>query len=145
MRKNARIIQISGLKGLIFAAFVVICLIMGFVAFPGIVAMCLWNMASGSLSFLPQINIFQGILLWVIIALAIYVSGGSKTFVALKQPAQLSESEVRDLMLKIKTQAQARQINAMILKSDELKELDKVENKELKNSVSVDENDKEKL
>ena len=39
---------------------------------------------------------------------------------ALKQPAQLSESEVRDLMTKIRTQAQARKINAMLLKSDEL-------------------------
>ena len=62
---------------------------------------------------------------------------------ALKQPAQLSESEVRDLMTKIRTQAQARKINAMLLKSDELKDIERVENKEFDNSKH--ENDKEKL
>ncbi len=143
MRKNARIIQISGLRGLLFALFVVVCLIMGFVTFPGIVAMCIWNMAAASFTSIPQINVIQGILLWVIIALSIYMSGGGRSFVALKQPAQLSESEVRDLMTKIRTQAQARKINAMLLKSDELKDIERVENKEFDNSKH--ENDKEKL
>ena len=128
MRKNARIIQISGLRGLLFALFVVVCLIMGFVTFPGIVAMCIWNMAAASFTSIPQINVIQGILLWVIIALSIYMSGGGR---------------VRDLMTKIRTQAQARKINAMLLKSDELKDIERVENKEFDNSKH--ENDKEKL
>ena len=40
MRKNnMRIIQISGLRGILMVAFIATCLIAGFVAFPAIVAM----------------------------------------------------------------------------------------------------------
>lgn len=133
MRKNARIIQISGLKGLIFVVFIVTCLVMGFVGFPGLVAMCLWNMASSAFLSIPQINIFQGVLLWVIIALSIYMLGGNRGAIALKRPTQLSESEIRDLMQRIKSQNQAKKINAMILKSEDFKEIDKDDvNSELK-------------
>lgn len=144
MRKNARIIQISGLRGLAFVIFVVTCLIMGFIGFPGLVAMCLWNLASTSLGILPQINIFQGVLLWVIIALSIYmISGGNQGFVALKRPSQLSESEIKDLMQRIRTQNQVNKINSMLLKSEELKEINKTDAKDFEDSECK--NDKEKL
>ena len=144
MRKNARIIQISGLRGLAFVVFVVTCLIMGFIGFPGLVAMCIWNMASSFFGILPQINIFQGVLLWVIIALSIYMlSGGNQGFVALKRPSQLSESEIKDLMQRIKTQNQVNKINSMILKSDKFKEISKATNKDFEESECK--NDKEKL
>ncbi len=141
MRKNARIIQISGLRGLIFTLFVIICLIMGFVGFPGLVAMCIWNMVSNAVEVIPQINVFQGVLLWVIVALSIYVFNRDKSFVELKRPSQLSESEIKDLMEKIRTQAQAHKINSMLLKTDELKDINKVN--ELEDSSK--EKDKEKL
>lgn len=141
MKKNARIIQISGLRGLIFTLFVIVCLIMGFVGFPGLVAMCIWNMASNAVGVIPQINLFQGVLLWVIVALSIYIFNRDRSFVALKRPSQLSESEIRDLMDKIRAQAQARKINSMLLKTDELKDINKVS--ELQDSSK--EKDKEKL
>lgn len=143
MKKNAKIIQISGIRGLLFVVFVVTCLIMGFVAFPGLVAMCLWNMASSSIAVIPEINIFQGMLLWSIIAITIYMSGGGKTAVAFKKPSQLDDNEIRDLMSKIRTQSQVKKINSMLLKSDEIKEIEKVDSRELKNSEH--ENNKEKL
>ena len=143
MRKNARIIQISGIKGLVFVIFVVTCLIMGFVGFPGLVAMCLWNMASSSFEVIPQINIFQGVLLWIIVALTIYMIGGRQNFVALKRPSQLSDDEIKDLMEKIKTQNQVKRINTMILKSDELKKINHIDIKEFDDSECK--KDKEKL
>ena len=66
MRKNAKIIQISGFRGLLLAVFIVTCLIAGFVVFPGLGAMYLWNITMASSFSLPAINIFQGILLWLI-------------------------------------------------------------------------------
>jgi len=67
MKKNLNVIQIKGVKGIIVAVIVVCCLIAGFIAFPGLVGMYLWNYLASYLIAIPQIGLFQGILLWAII------------------------------------------------------------------------------
>ena len=144
MRKNAKIIQISGLRGLIFIAFVAVCLVAGFVVFPGLVGMCLWNTFLTQYLNLPVINIFQGILLWSIVALIIYLSGSGRSVVQMKKAAQLNESEIRDLMDRIKTQSQASRINSMILRSEKYDETKKSD-LENKSDSTLNENKKENL
>lgn len=144
MRKNAKIIQISGLRGLIFIAFVAVCLVAGFVVFPGLVGMCLWNNFLSEYLNLPEINILQGILLWSIVALIIYLSGSGRSVVQMKKAAQLNESEIRDLMDRIKTQSQASRINSMILKSEKYDEAKKSD-VEKKSDSALNENKKENL
>ena len=144
MRKNAKIIQISGLRGLIFIAFVAVCLVAGFVVFPGLVGMCLWNTFLSEYLNLPEINILQGILLWSIVALIIYLSGSGRSVVQMKKAAQLNESEIRDLMDRIKTQSQASRINSMILRSEKYDETKKSD-LENKSDSTLNENKKENL
>ncbi len=144
MRKNAKIIQISGLRGLIFIAFVAVCLVAGFVVFPGLVGMCLWNNFLSEYLNLPEINILQGILLWSIVALIIYLSGSGRSVVQMKKAAQLNESEICDLMDRIKTQSQASRINSMILKSEKYDETKKSD-VEKKSDSALNENKKENL
>ena len=144
MRKNAKIIQISGLRGLIFIAFVAVCLVAGFVVFPGLVGMCLWNNFLSEYLNLPEINILQGILLWSIVALIIYLSGSGRSVVQMKKAAQLNESEIRDLMDRIKTQSQASRINSMILRSEKYAETKKSD-LENKSDSTLNENKKENL
>ncbi len=144
MRKNAKIIQISGLRGLIFIAFVAVCLVAGFVVFPGLVGMCLWNNFLSEYLNLPEINILQGILLWSIVALIIYLSGSGRSVVQMKKAAQLNESEIRDLMDRIKTQSRASRINSMILKSEKYDETKKSD-VEKKSDSALNENKKENL
>ncbi len=64
-----KIIQIDGFKGLITAAFIGICLFAGFVVFPGMVSMHLWNKYLVNLFMFPVLDVFQGVLLWGIIAI----------------------------------------------------------------------------
>lgn len=144
MRKNAKIIQISGLRGLIFIAFVAVCLVAGFVVFPGLVGMCLWNTFLTQYLNLPVINIFQGILLWSIVALIVYLSGSGRSVVQMKKTAQLSESELNDLMDRIKKQSQASRINSMILRSEKYDETKKSD-LENKSDSTLNENKKENL
>ncbi len=144
MRKNAKIIQISGLRGLIFIAFVAVCLVAGFVVFPGLVGMCLWNNFLSEYLNLPEINILQGILLWSIVALIVYLSGSGRSVVQMKKAAQLNESEIRDLMDRIKTQSQASRINSMILRSEKYDETKKSD-LENKSDSTLNENKKENL
>ena len=72
MRKNTKIIQITGIKGILIALFVLTCAIAGFVAFPGLVAMNVWNYFAKDV--VPTINLYQGILLWGIIALIYFIA-----------------------------------------------------------------------
>lgn len=143
MRKNAKIIQISGFRGLLLAVFIVTCLIAGFVVFPGLGAMYLWNITMASSFSLPAINIFQGILLWLIAALIFYLTGGSQSVVQFKSTSQLSDYELKELMSRIKKQNLAAKDNSSVFKSVELKEISKADNIGDKNSEH--EKDKENL
>ncbi len=132
MKRKTRIIQISGIKGLLFAGFVVTCLAAGFIAFPAIVAMYIWNYAAGMFAF-PAINIYQGLLLWAMIAITGYIINDRKKYlVALKAPAQLSEQEVQKILERVKLQSQAQALNSMLLKSTDNKPVENTKNSEEK-------------
>jgi len=133
MRKNARVIEISGFTGLILLLFSIVCLFVGFVMFPGYVAMYLWNKAAATISGFPVINIFQGVLLWIIIALGIYLSHGAKSPIAFKSASQLNEREIIDLMSKIKERAASKKIQTMVI--DENNEIKTIETFDEENSI----------
>ena len=115
MKRNAKIIQISGIKGLITALFVVTCLAAGFVAFPGFVAMNIWNHFSGST--VPEINLYQGILLWAIVALVYFIANKQSFSVSFESPKELNEEEMNALMERIRMQSQAKMLNQMMIKN----------------------------
>ena len=115
MRRNAKIIQINGFRGLLTALFIITCLGAGFIAFPGFVAMSIWNYFAGS--NVPQINLYQGILLWAIIFLTYFIATKQRVAVSFATPKELNEEELKTLMERVKMQSQARMINKMILKN----------------------------
>ena len=115
MRRNAKIIQINGFRGLLTALFIITCLAAGFIAFPGFVAMNIWNYFAGS--NVPQINLYQGILLWAIIFLTYFIATKQRVAVSFATPKELNEEELKTLMERVKMQSQARMINKMILKN----------------------------
>ena len=131
MRRNAKIIQINGLRGLLTALFIITCLAAGFIAFPGFVAMSIWNRFAGT--NIPEINLFQGVLLWAIIFLTYFIASKQSVTVSFASPRELNEEEMKALMERVKMQSQARMINKMILKNIEEKEKqDASEEKETK-------------
>lgn len=124
MRKNnTKIIQIAGFRGLFMALFIGICLAAGFVVFPAKVAVYAWNYLALNYFSIPSINLFQGVLLWAIIVMICYMANNNRMVISFAQPKQLSEEEMKRLMERIRLQAQARQLNTMVLKSEELKNL----------------------
>ena len=124
MRKNnTKIIQIAGFRGLFMALFIGICLAAGFVVFPAKVAVYAWNYLALNYLSIPSINLFQGVLLWAIIVMVCYMANNNRMVISFAQPKQLSEEEMKHLMERIRLKAQARQLNTMVLKSEELKTL----------------------
>ena len=116
MRKNAHVIQISGIRGILMAVFVVSCLAAGFVGFPAYVAMHIWNYAAGFVS-IPSISFVQGLMLWAIIAITGFIINDRKKFlVAFSPKSQLSDEEMERIMERIRMQSNAQMINSMILK-----------------------------
>lgn len=138
-KRNAKVIQIAGIRGLLLVGFVAVCLAAGFIVFPGLVAMHLWNYAVSFTYFIPAINIYQGILLWAIFGITGFIINDRKKFLAAyKAPTQLSEEEMRKLMERVKIQSQAQMLNSMILKSKELQSMEEKNNVE-----KIDKLDKE--
>ena len=128
MKKNINVIQIKGIRGLIIAGFVVSCLIAGFVAFPGFVAMYLWNFIAQQIEQVPQIGIFQGVLLWGILVAAYFTFVKEKFVVCMKSPQGLSEDELKAVFADVKKQAEEDKIIQAMMKAREtelkLKQID---------------------
>ncbi len=117
MKRKTKVIQVSGLRGIFLMIFIAACLAAGFIAFPAILAMHAWNYFANMIAF-PVINIYQGLLLWAIIAISGFIINDRKKFlVAFKAPDRLSDEDMRKLMERVKMQAQAKALNSMILKS----------------------------
>ena len=126
MRRNAHIIQITGFRGILTAIFVVCCLGAGFIGFPALVAMHLWNYASNFVA-IPAISFIQGLMLWAMIAITGFIINDRKKFlVAFNPKTELSEEEINRIMERVRFQRNAEFINSMIIK-------DKKEDKDKEN------------
>ena len=119
MKKNLNIIQIRGIKGLIFVGMILCCLIAGFVVFPGWVAMSVWNFAVKFSYQIPTINLLQGVLLWGIIVASYFTFRKEKLVVCLRSPQGLSEDELKSVFADIKKQAQEDKILQAMIKARE--------------------------
>lgn len=119
MKKNINVIQIKGIRGLIIAGFVVSCLIAGFIAFPGIISMIIWNWVASHTLIMPTIGIFQGVLLWGILVAAYFTFVKEKFVVCMKTPQGLNEDELKAVFADVKKQAEEDKIIQAMIKARE--------------------------
>lgn len=137
MKRNTRIIQISGLRGLFFAVFVVVCLGAGFIAFPALMAMQAWNYAAEYFAF-PPINIWQGVMLWAIVAISCFIiNQRGKYLVALNSKKGLSDEDIKRLVERVHRQQCKSQFEDMYLKSFDFKSSENTEKSEEKDKENV--------
>ncbi len=120
-KRGPKVIQICGIRGILTAMFVAICLFAGFVIFPAKVAVVLWNYVATTYISIPQISLWQGCFLWAFVALGVYMLNNKNFAISFQQPMELSDAEMKVLMDRIKMQQQAQRLNAMILKSNDVK------------------------
>ena len=113
-----KIIQINGFRGLLAVAIIGICLFAGFVVFPGLVSMHLWNKYLVNLASFPVIDLFQGTLLWGIAAVSYFILTKGENPVSFKRVNELNNSEVNNIIRQAKIQAQIKKLNREIQKTD---------------------------
>lgn len=73
MKKNFNIIQINSLTGLLFVLLIVAGFVCSFILLPVWVVKSIWNMVVGEMLLGPVIQYYQAALLWLAIALALYI------------------------------------------------------------------------
>lgn len=142
MKKKLNVIQIKGIRGLIFAGFVVCCLAAGFIVFPGWVGMQAWNLVSTNTGAMPAIGLVQGILLWGILAVSYFIFRKEKVVVCMKTPQGLSEEELKAVFADIKKQSLEDPILHAMMKAREAemkyKAQQELENKEAEQPSEID-------
>jgi len=117
MRKNVKIIQINGFKGVILALAIIACLSAGFIAFPGFLVMQIWNYISVKLAMIPSIGIIQGALLWGIAVVSYMIIRNKHFMVSFKTPTELSEDELDEVMSRIKMDTTPEMMSSVIAAS----------------------------
>ena len=103
MKKNFKVITINGIRGAIVAVFIVMGLIAGFIISPGWVCMQLWNYAIEELNIVVStMNIYQGIMMWAIIALSLYALNNKRALIGFGSYQGLSPEQIKDIMNRAK-------------------------------------------
>lgn len=100
-RNKLRVIQISGIRGILSAIFVVTCLIAGFVGFPALVLTKMWNTFLPSM---PEINMLQGLILWGILAITYIILNKKGKYIMAFEPKTVQPNEIKDIIREIKAQ-----------------------------------------
>ena len=113
-----KIIQIDGIKGLITATFMGVCLFAGFVLFPGQVAMTLWNKYFVSSFMFPTLDLLQGVLLWGIVAISYCIVSKKGLAVSFKNTPEISDEELDAIIKSAKISSHMRMMNKNISKLD---------------------------
>ena len=124
MNKNFKVITINGIRGIFALIFIVFGIIAGFVVSPGWVCMELWNFIFKDSYSVAQMNIYQGIMLWAIIALSLYALNNRRPLIGFGSYQGLSPEQIKDIMERAK-QAETKF----------LRELDDEKRAEIKNII----------
>ena len=102
MKKNFKVITINGVRGVFAAIFIVLGLIAGFIISPGWVCMQLWNYIFEDSTVIAMMNIYQGIMLWAIIALSLYALNNKRSLIGFGAYQGLSPDQIKDIMERAK-------------------------------------------
>lgn len=139
MKKNFKVITINGVRGIFAAIFVVLGLIAGFVISPGWVCMQTWNWAFKDSYTVATMNIYQGIMLWAIIALSLYALNNKRSLIGFGAYQGLSPEQIKDIMNKAKASEDK------ILKELEAMSKEKIENFEKPEKIELTEKVEEEI
>ncbi|MBQ4077974.1 hypothetical protein IJD15_02195 [bacterium] len=146
MKKEFKVITINGIRGAIAAIFIVMGLIAGFIVSPGWVCMQLWNQAIEEFNLVVStMNIYQGIMLWAIIALSLYALNNKRALIGFGSYKGLSPEQVKDIMSRAKDSEDKilKQLEAMAKEKIEKEEVSLMEENITKNEET--DNEKEKV
>ena len=102
MNKNFKVITINGIRGIITLVFIVIGLIAGFIISPGWACMKIWNHVFENSNTISTMNLFEGIILWAIIALVLYALNNRRPLIGFGSYPKLTPEQIREILRRAK-------------------------------------------
>jgi len=97
MRRNIKVVEINGLRGLLAVAFMVVCAGAGFIVFPAWALMSVWNFISNNIYYLPKMNLLHGFMPYAIFVLIYFATRKRKSFIGISS-ADLTQSHIAAIM-----------------------------------------------
>jgi len=94
MKRDFKVIQINGFKGLIMFAFIACCVVTGFVMFPSWLCKTIWNFIAVYVPHMPEMTMITGGILWAIIALSYFAITKPRISIGLGNHPPMSEAEI---------------------------------------------------
>ncbi|MDD3593993.1 MAG: hypothetical protein PHX18_05135 [Candidatus Gastranaerophilales bacterium] len=105
MSKNFKIIQISGIPGLLFIMFIFMCLAYGFVVFPAMGLKYLWNEFLHTGLSLPVISLFQAFLLWAAFVIMFFLILRNKVSIKFNNSDELNEEHCKNIINRLELES----------------------------------------
>jgi len=102
MNKNFKVIQISGLSGILLVGIVFTGLFCGFMLFPIWVVMMGWNAVVANTFHGPAINYIQAALLWTAIILSLYILLKNSISIRIQKEDNFEQRDIKDIINEIK-------------------------------------------
>jgi predicted membrane protein len=102
MNKNFKIIQISGLSGILLVGIIFTGLFCGFILFPIWVVMLGWNAVIPSTFQGPVINYLQASLLWMAIILTLYILLRNSISIRFQKENCFDQRDIKDIVNEIR-------------------------------------------
>jgi len=122
-----KIVQIDGIRGLMTAVFIGVCLFAGFVIFPGLVCMHLWNKFLAAAYMFPVLNVLQGVLLWTIAVISYSILFKNSLAVSFFETPELSDEDLEKIISSARFGAKLP-IMRKVMKSQSKMNIKKIEN-----------------
>lgn len=97
MKRKIKVVEINGLRGILFVIYVVICAIAGFILFPAWGLMQLWNLLGTYIYNLPQMSLLHGFMLYAILVLLYFATNSHRTCVGISS-IKLNKSHIASIM-----------------------------------------------
>ena len=95
--KKIKVVEISGLRGILALVYGAICLAGGFILFPAWALMSLWNLFGTYVYRLPQMNLIQGFMLYAVLVLLYFATGKKQSGIGIYSET-MSKSNLATLM-----------------------------------------------
>lgn len=97
MKKNIKVIEINGMRGIFVIVYGIICAAAGFILFPAWLLMSIWNWFSVYVYNLPHMNLVHGFMLYAVLVLLYFATGSYKTSLNISSP-NLNKSHIAAIM-----------------------------------------------
>lgn len=94
MKRDFRVIQINGFKGLAIFIFIACCVVTGFIMFPSWLCKTVWNLLAVYVPHMPEMTMLTGGILWAIIALSYFAVTKPRIAIGLGNRPHISEAEI---------------------------------------------------